>query len=66
MEGRDAQGSGEIGEGGGDIRLGPLQPFEHRFGVGDQNLRLLGQPHPPSHRFQQQYPDLRFQLRQLL
>ncbi|KUL52917.1 hypothetical protein ADL30_21485 [Streptomyces sp. NRRL S-1521] len=66
LERGDAQRAGEVGQRGGDLRLGALQAGEDRFGVGDEDLGLLGQPHPPPDRFQQRDADLGLQLGELL
>ncbi|WUE04301.1 hypothetical protein OHA25_44450 [Nonomuraea sp. NBC_00507] len=66
LKGGDAQRAGQISQRGRDLRLGLFQPLQHRFGVRDEDLGLLGQPHPPAHRLQQRNTDLRLQLRELL
>ncbi|MEV4331029.1 hypothetical protein AB0K02_10865 [Streptomyces sp. NPDC049597] len=50
LERGDAERAGQVGQGGGDVRLRALQAFEDRFGVGDEDFGLLGQPYPPPDR----------------
>jgi hypothetical protein len=66
LERGDAKGAGQVRQGGGDVRLRALQAFENRFRVGDEDLGLLGQPHPSPDRFQQPNAHFGLQLRELL
>ncbi len=66
LERGDTQGAGQLRQRGGDVRLRTLKTLQHRLRVGDEDLGLLGQPHPPPDRLQQLHPDLGLQLRELL
>jgi hypothetical protein len=66
LEGRDPQRAGDVGQRGGELRLGLLQPLQHGVGVADEDPRLLGEPHPAADPLQQPHPRLGLQLGELL